>query len=77
MNGSFAFYRASIDVHDKTLTLIKGTDNSSKSILTFERPAPDRLMLDGILDGHELHMQLQLMDRKKLLRPGFHWIREY
>jgi hypothetical protein len=50
-----------------------------KGNLTFERVAPNRLILDGDMDGHKVHMQLQRVDREKflLVTRGFHWIQEY
>jgi len=37
------------------------------------------MILDGTMDGHAVHMQLQLVDRNKfvLVSRGFHWIQEY
>jgi len=37
------------------------------------------LILDGNMDSHKIHMQLQRMDRSKfvLVSRGFHWISEY
>ena len=39
----------------------------------------DRLILDGSIDGHQVHMELQLVDPNKflLVRRGFHWIQEF
>ena len=46
---------------------------------TFQQPAQGQLVLDGAIDGHKIHMQLQLGDREKflLVSGGFHWIQEY
>ena len=43
------------------------------------RPAPDQLTLDGNMDGHTVHMQLELLDRNQflLVSGGFRWIQEY
>jgi hypothetical protein len=37
------------------------------------------LVLDGDVDSHKIHMQLQLAGRDKflLVNRGFHWIQEY
>jgi uncharacterized membrane protein YphA (DoxX/SURF4 family) len=77
MDDSFASYGASINESEKTITLTMGAD--WKGNLTFERVAPNRLILDGDMDGHKVHMQLQRVDREKflLVTRGFHWIQEY
>jgi uncharacterized membrane protein YphA (DoxX/SURF4 family) len=78
MDDSFAGYGASINVGDKTIALTKNGDQNWKANLHFERAAQDRLNLDGNMDGHTVHMQLQLVDRNKflLVNRGFHWIQE-
>jgi len=77
-DDSFAYYRTSIDVRDKTITLTD-TGRSRKdwnAHFTFERPSADQLVLDGDLNKHKLHMQLHLLDRNKfeLVSNGFHWV---
>jgi len=77
-DDSFAYYRTSIDVRDKTITLTD-TGRSRKdwnAHFTFERPSADQLVLDGDLNKHKLHMQLHLLDRNKfeLVSSGFHWV---
>jgi hypothetical protein len=78
MDDSLAGYGAAIKVNDKTLALTKDDDKNWKASFTFQRPTPDQLVLDGAMDSHKLHMQLQLLDREKflLVNRGFHWIQE-
>lgn len=61
------------------LAFLKPADPNWKAGLTFLRPAADQLVLDGEMDGHRLHMQLELFDRQKflLVSRGFNWIQEY
>ncbi len=79
MDDSFASFGAEINVNDKTIALTKFSDKNWKGSLTFQRAAPDRLILDGAMDTHKIHMQLQLVDRNKfpLVSRGFHWVQEY
>jgi hypothetical protein len=91
MDDSLAYYANSINLNDKTLVLSKRSDKNAGGKLTFQRPAQDQLILDGSLipdgslnldgsmDGHQVHMELQLVDRNKflLVRRGFHWIQEF
>jgi len=78
-DDSFERYGVSIDVNKKTLALTKDTDKQWKANFTFERPAKDQLILDGEMDSHKIHMQLQLMPAGKfpIANRGFHWISEY
>jgi hypothetical protein len=79
MDDSFTYFSSSIDVNSRTIAVTKGSDKNWKGALTFLRPAPDQLTLDGTMDNHKVHMQLQLVDRSKfmLVSRGFHWIQEY
>jgi hypothetical protein len=79
MDDTYAGYGASINVNDKTLALTKGDDKNWKGDFHFQRVAQDQLTLDGKMDGHMIHMQLQLVDRNKflLVNRGFHWVQEY
>lgn len=79
MDDSFAYFGASINVNDKVIALTKYSDKNWKGNLTFQRVAGDRLILDGNMDSHKIHMQLQLVDRSKfvVVSRGFHWVQEY
>ena len=79
MDDSLARYKAAINSQDKTLTLTKPDDQNWKGEFTFERPVENRLVLDGKMDGHRVHMELQLVDRGQflLVNRGFHWVQEY
>ena len=78
MDDSFAGYGTKIDPGSSTLVLTRFDDKNWKANLSFQRPVPDQLILDGQMDGHKVHMQLQLFDRKKflLVSRGFHWVQE-
>ncbi len=78
MDSSLASYGASINVNDKILALTKSGDKNWKAVFHFARPAENQLTLDGDMDGHAIHMDLQLLDRNKslLVSRGFHWIQE-
>jgi len=79
MDDTFATYGAKIDVDAKRIAVTKGTDKAWSAAFTFDRSAPDRLTLDGDMDGHKIHMQLALYDRNRflLVTRGFHWVQEY
>ena len=79
MDDSFASYNAAINGNEKTIALTKTSDKNWKANFTFQRSTEDQLILDGNMDSHKIHMQLQLVDRNKflLVSRGFHWIQEY
>lgn len=78
MDDSLVYYRSSIDPTGSTLALTKGSDKNWKATFAIERPAPEQLILDGAMDGHQIHLQMRLFDRNKflLINRGFHWIQE-
>jgi uncharacterized membrane protein YphA (DoxX/SURF4 family) len=78
MDGSFVFYRVSIDVNKGILALTALREKNWNAHFAFQRVGQDRLTLDGKMDSHTIHMQLQIIDRDKflLVSRGFHWIQE-
>ena len=79
MNGEFSGYKVSLKMDAKTLELTRNNGKNAKSNLTFQQPAPGQLVLGGMLDGHKVQMQLEVMDRNQflLVNRGFHWVQEY
>jgi len=77
-NDSFVSYGASVNLSERTLALTKKGDKNWKASFTFQRPAEDQLVLDGQMDNHQVHMELQLTDRNSflLVSRGFHWTQE-
>ena len=76
-DDSFATYGASIDMNSRKIALTKGNSRTWASAFTFERPAEDRLILDGEMDGYRIRMRLELvgLDTFQLLNSPFRWIR--
>ena len=79
IDESYDHHGVTINLQNKSLILTKYNDQNWKAMFTFSRPAPDQLILDGAMDGHQMHLQLKLVDRNKflLVGRGFHWIQEY
>jgi len=77
MDDSFMRYGVRIDDEKKGLTLAKGRSRSWQANFNFERTSPDRLLLDGEMDGYRIRMQLQLVefDTFRLLNSPFRWVR--
>jgi len=76
-DDSLARYGVSINVETKKLALTKGSSTTWTSTFTYEQPDPDRLVLDGEMDEHAIHAELQRVnfDTFRLLNSGFRWIR--
>jgi hypothetical protein len=79
LDDSFASYVASVNLPERTLALTKSGDKNWTASFTFQRPAEDQLILDGRMDNHQVHMELQLTDRNSflLVSRGFHWTQEH
>lgn len=76
-DDSFSRYGAVIDEPGKTFALTKGESKTWKSIFAFQRPAEDRLLLNGEMDGYRIELQLQRVefDTLRLLNSDFRWVR--
>jgi len=74
-------HAAQYDMDKRTITLTMGMGDARKTIGTFafERPAPDRLILDGDLSGKRIRMETHLFPRENflLVNRGFNWIQEF
>ena len=79
IDESFVPYGASVNLPERTLALTKSGDKNWKASFTFRQPAGDQLVLDGRMDDHQVHMELQWVDRNSfvLVSRGFHWIQEF
>jgi hypothetical protein len=76
-DDSFMRYSVNIDLSKNALSLTKGHSRTWHSEFTFQRPASDRLTLDGEMDGHVIKMALQRVefDTFRLLNSRFRWVR--
>jgi hypothetical protein len=72
-------YAMKVDDGTGAITLSKSNDKAWTAELAATRPAPDRLILDGTIDGHAVHMDTHLFDRARftLISRGFHWVQEF
>ncbi|HEX5109177.1 MAG TPA: hypothetical protein VFV95_12045 [Vicinamibacterales bacterium] len=78
-DDSFARYGASIDENRRTLALRKGESRTWKASLSYQRPSPDRLIVEGDMDGHRILLQLRHVDFDtfRLLNSTFRWVRPH
>jgi len=77
IDDSLAHYGASLDPGAAMLSLTKGAGTTWRASFTLQRPARDRLVLDGEMDGHHLRVQLARLelDTFRLLNSPFRWVR--
>ena len=76
-DDSFAHYGLAEQSTAQRLVLRKGTSRRWIAYFDVQRPAPDRLRLEGEMDGYKIAMQLRRveLDTFPLLNSGFRWIR--
>jgi len=79
MNDANVFYGVTVDVTAGTITPASVPNGTWTTPLRFQRPAQDRLTLDGEMHHHQVHLELLLIDRNTylLVTRWFHWIQEY
>jgi hypothetical protein len=77
LDDSFAHYGVSIDTDSNSIALTKGSSKTWKSSFNYQHTGSNELILDGNMDNHRIHMQLQLadFDTFPLLNSGFRWVR--
>ena len=78
MDQTFLRYGATIDTVAHTISLKKGTDSTWRAMLSYQRPTPTHLALEGDVDGKHIRMLMTLHDLQKflLVSRGFHWVQE-
>lgn len=87
MDDTFLGYRTTIDTAARSLSLSKGptpgtpASNPGEGLgrLVFEESPPDRLVLDGIVEGRTIRMELRRVDHHafRLLQSRFRWVQDY
>ena len=76
MDDTVLQYSAKVDSAAKTIALtVTGTPAGT---LTYSQAAADRVVFDGTVGQHAVHMDTRLVDHTKflLLSRGFHWVQE-
>ncbi|MBV8546159.1 MAG: hypothetical protein JO093_01000 [Acidobacteria bacterium] len=70
---------AKMDEKNRLLVVSRRNEPQWDGRLTYQRPAPDTLMIDGALGGKNVHAlcHLEPMPKFLLTTRGFHWINEY
>ena len=77
LDDSFAHYGASIDPERHTIALRKIQSRLWNASFSYDRRGDDELAIDGEMDGHAIHAQLQRvgMDVFRLTNGTFRWVR--
>jgi len=76
-DDSFLHYDVSIDVDNRSVVLSKRNSKDWNAAFSFQRPARDALLLDGEIDGYQIHLRLRLveLDTFRLRNHDFRWVR--
>jgi hypothetical protein len=77
LDDSFVHYGSTIDVDRHQIALRKIQSRQWRSSFSFERRGDDEMILDGEMDGHAIHAELQRvgMDVFRLTNGTFRWVR--
>jgi hypothetical protein len=79
MDDTRTRYNSRLDEKTHTLKLRNRENRNEVMTLTYARPSPRVLTLDGVVSGHVLHAKCDLSDvyeKPLLLTRGFHWVNE-
>jgi len=78
MDDTFQGYGAKFDDAVKQLTLTMSGEKGETATFAIDRPQPGRLVLDGVMGGHKVRLDMRLLEREKflLVSRGFNWIQE-
>jgi hypothetical protein len=80
MDDTVLQYAAKVDPAAKTIALTTAPVNGTAAgTLTYAQAAADRLVFDGTVGTHAVHMDTRLVDHTRflLLSRGFHWVQEF
>jgi hypothetical protein len=87
MDDTFTGYGAKVDVAARIIALTRGpavpgsgaAAAAAAGTLTFEQPDPDRLILDGEIDGRKVRMEARHYDRSnfRLVQSRFRWVQDF
>lgn len=79
MNDFRDRYNVEVDARKKTLAMTDRFNPDSKATVAYHQPAPDRLALEGTVDGKKIRALLHRTKTPEFLlfTRGFHWINEF
>lgn len=82
MDDHHALFNSTVDTEKKSITLWPPAQPDKKDTLTYELPQPDKMVLEGELEGHQVNARLTripLSDPNifRLSNRGFHWMNPY
>jgi hypothetical protein len=78
MSDSRERFNLELDADASTLTLKKRDISGWQTVVTYARPEPELLILEGEFDGRQVRARLRQAEipEFRLLSRGFHWINE-
>lgn len=78
MDDSRTRFHLKLDQEKKTMQVEKRDEINAKSILHYQQPDPNTIVLDGVIDRQNVHAVLHKapIPAFRLTTRGFHWINE-
>lgn len=78
MDDTFVPHRASVDAGGHVVTLTREADPAWAATLTIDRPTPERLILQGRMEGREVRLDLRQVPRSSfpLVTDVLHFVQE-
>jgi len=79
MDQTFDRFSVKVDSTTHVLALRNLVDTAMSGALKYQRPTPDRLVLDGSIGGKRVQLVMTQHDLQKflLVSRGFNWVQEY
>ena len=79
MDDHHVVYGSTVDAANNKVVLWVPVADSRKDTLTYELPQPDKMVLQGVLDGHDIKARLTRIPFSDkhvfaLTNRGFHWV---
>jgi hypothetical protein len=75
MTDKRELFRTKIDATARTITLT--TKAEKELVLHYTRSDATHLVVDGVVEGKQLHVTLVLEPKPLLATRGFHWVQEF
>ncbi len=79
MTDTFVGYPVAVDTVSGTVVITEPDSARTERTLTYQRPSPERLVLEGPLGGHQVRLEMAYVDPESfLLRSrGFNWVQQF
>ncbi len=79
IGSAFLFFDMHLDTPRRFFRMTRPDDPKWSAAFLYENPQPNKLLLTGEMDGHQITATLHRLNESEFLltNRGFHWISEY